>query len=41
MLEECHRLRPVVPQEGGVVQPALAGDGLGIAAKLALLKHVV
>lgn len=41
VLEECHGLGPIVPQEGGVVQPALARDGLGIAAKLALLKHIV
>lgn len=41
VLEQGHALRAVVPQEGGVVQPAAPGDGLRVAPNLAVPEHIV
>ena len=41
MLQQPHVCVLVVPEEGGVVQPPVAGDGLRVAAELALAEDVV
>ena len=41
MFEEGHALRGEVPEEGCVMDPAVLGDGLSIAAKLGVTQHVV
>ena len=41
MLEQLHSPVLVVPQEGGVMQEALLGDGLCITAKLDIAKAVI
>lgn len=41
MSEQCHVAGAVVPKEGGVVQPSLSGECLGIAADLVVPQDVV
>ena len=41
MLQQRHAVVPEVPQKGRVVQPPLPGDGLRVAAELAVPEDVV
>lgn len=41
MLQQLHALTLVVPQERGVMQKSLLGDGLRIAPKLDIPKTVI
>lgn len=41
MLQQLHALCLVVPEQGCVVQKALLGDGLSVAAELDMSKTIV